>query len=619
MQGDNSVITNLMRLARTIRRDILTATTHAGSGHPTSSLSAVELMAALFFHGFLRTEAPYTNPANDKIFFSKGHAAPLLYALCAAGEIIPRAELATLRRFDSVLEGHPTARFSFAPIATGSLGQGLSVGVGIALNAKYLDESPARAFVLLGDSELTEGSNWEAMQIAAYYRLNNLIGILDVNRLGQRGETMYGHDLNAYQQRIAAFGWHTIVIPDGHSFPEIIKAYEEAVRVADQPVMIIAKTLKGKGVSLLENQEGWHGKILSAPELEKALDEVDAPQDTAYGVIAKPERNIRALPPVSDAAPAIPPAHYAIGTAVATRAAYGNALARIFPAHPAIVALDAEVSNSTYANTFQKAHPKRFFEMFIAEQNMAGVALGLSASGKIPFVSSFAAFLTRAYDQIRMSQYSDANIKFVGSHAGVSIGEDGPSQMGLEDIAMFRTLLDSVVLYPADAVSTEKLVGSAAQHRGIVYLRTTRKETPVLYGADEKFPIGGSKTLQNSTRDVATVFAAGITLFEALKAYEALQQEGIAIRIIDTYSIKPIDHAAVRKAAQETGALISVEDHGPCGGLADAVRSCFEGMAMPPMISLAVRKIPRSGTPQELLDYEEISSASIIQSVKKIV
>ena len=606
----------LNRLARFIRYYILISTTEAGSGHPTSSLSATDLMATLMFAGFFRFDLDKPGyPNNDRLIFSKGHASPLFYSLYAAAGKVSEREMLNLRKFGSRLEGHPTLAFPYTEAATGSLGQGLSIGAGMALNAKYIDRSSYRTFVLLGDSEISEGSQWEAIQIAAHYKLNNLIGILDVNRLGQRGETMYGHDINAYAKRISAFGWETILINDGHSYPEIISAYEKALASKEKPVMIIAKTIKGKGVSFLEDKDGWHGKALSKEELKKALEELGEIDTSVRGEITKPEKVPVSKQELKSKTAGI---NYPKDKLVSTRKAYGNALVRIFPKFPDMVALDAEVSNSTFSETFKKSYPERFFEMFIAEQNMAGVALGFSRRGRIPFASTFAAFWTRAFDQIRMSQYSEANIKFVGSHAGVSIGEDGSSQMGLEDIAMFRTILESVVLYPCDAVSTEKLVEEAAKHKGIVYLRTTRKDTPILYDTSEKFYIGGSKVLRKNQNDAVTVAAAGITVGEAIKAYEELRNEGIWVRVIDLYSVKPLDIATLQKAAEDTKAIITVEDHFAEGGLGESVTSALSGSNTPVYI-LAVRKMPKSGKSEELLDYEEISKTAIAKKVKEIL
>lgn len=657
----DDTISNLQELAKLLRYYSLISTTEAGSGHATSSLSAADLMAGLMFGGLSPRRIPlkageggffrfdpdtpeYAN--NDRLIFSKGHASPLFYSLWAVAGVIPVEELKRLRKFGSPLEGHPTMAFPYTEAATGSLGQGLSIGVGMAMNAKYLDKLPYRTFVLLGDSEMAEGSVWEAAGIAAYYKLNNLIAVLDVNRLGQRGQTMHGHDVDAYKKKLEAFGWETVVI-DGHDMGEIVGAYEYAVNVADKPVVIIAKTMKGKGVSFLEDKDGWHGKALNKEELEKALGELGEVDTSLHGSLAPPAQITIHKTHVANAGNI----EYPKDKPVATRKAYGNALVRIFPQFPNMVALDAEVSNSTFAEIFKNAHPDRFFEMFIAEQNMVGAAIGFSRRGKIPFVSTFAAFFTRAFDQIRMSQYSNvypvrnklisdrenvdlsvqepqsekkaepfsngAGIKFVGSHVGVSIGEDGASQMGLEDIAMFRTLLDSVVLYPSDAVSTEKLVEEAARHTGIVYIRTTRKDTPLLYGPDEEFPIGGSKTLRASGHDRVTIIGAGITLHEAHKAYDELAKQGIAVRVIDLYSIKPIDTGTLKKAARETGAIITVEDHFAEGGIGEAVRSALDGETVT-VKSLAVRKTPRSGKPEELLDYEEISAKAIVATVKDL-
>jgi transketolase len=607
-------ITTLEKTAKLIRYHILTSTTEAGSGHPTSSLSATDLMTVLFFSGIFRFDADHPEqPNNDRLIFSKGHASPLFYALwCVAGKLTEK-ELMTMRKFDSPLEGHPTASFRYTEAATGSLGQGLSIGVGMALNARFIDKLPYRTYVLLGDSEMSEGSQWEAMQIAAHYKLDNLTGIIDVNRLGQRGETMYGHDLKAYQKRISSFGWKTIVI-DGHSLQEILNAFKKSLRVKNRPVMVIARTTKGKGVSFLEDHDGWHGKAPNKDELNLALRELGQVDISVRGEISKPED----LRPETKLPQKPQTIYYPDDKHVATRKAYGKALVRIFPQFPEMVVLDAEVSNSTFAGIFKEAYPERFFEMFIAEQNMVGTALGLSRRGKIPFISTFAAFFTRAFDQIRMCQYSDPNIKFSGSHAGVSIGEDGPSQMGLEDIAMFRSVLNSVVLYPSDAVSTEKLVEEAAKYHGIVYLRTTRKDTPVLYKNDEDFPIGGCKVLRKSSNDHITIIAAGITLHETLSAYNELRKEGIFVRVIDLYSIKPIDKATIHEAAQATKAIITVEDHFAEGGIGESVRTALGPIAVP-VYSLAVRKMPKSGKPGELLDYEEISANAIIKQVKQII
>lgn len=605
----------LTELSNLVRYYILKSTTKAGSGHPTTCLSSVELMASLLFGGFFHFDAENPDaPNNDRLIFSKGHAAPLLYSLWTVAGKLSEEELLTLRKFGSPLEGHPVRAFPYSEAATGSLGQGLSIGVGMAINGKYIDRLPYRVFVLLGDSEMAEGSVWEAIQLAAYYRLDNLIGIIDVNRLGQRGETMYGWDLNAYEKRVSAFGWKTICI-DGHNFDEICKAYEQALKPEGTPKMIIAKTIKGKGVSFLENIEGRHGVALTEEEFKEAMKELgeikshSGKGDEKAVSIKKPE-NLKPNPQPLEIKEF--KREYKLGEMVATRRAYGEALVKIFPEFPQIVVLDAEVSNSTYAEIFKKYYPERFFECFVAEQNMVGMAVGLALRGKIPFVSTFAAFLTRAFDHIRMAQYSEANIKFAGSHAGVSIGQDGPSQMGLEDIAMMRSILNSVVLYPSDAVSTEKLVKEAAKYNGIVYIRTTRSATPVIYSYDEEFPIGGAKVLRASDRDLFTVVGAGITLHEALKAYEELKKQGIYIRVTDLYSVKPLDRETLKKALSETKALITVEDHYPQGGIGEAVKS---EIGSERVYSLACRKTPKSGTPEELLDYECISAKAIVSKI----
>jgi transketolase len=606
----------LEKLTAMMRHYILTATTNAGSGHPTSSLSAVELMTALLFGGIFRYDPDRPQfPNNDRLIFSKGHATPLFYSLWVAADKLKGDYFeANYRKFGSPLEGHPTVVFPYVEAATGSLGQGLSVGVGIALNAKYLDMLPYRTYVLLGDSEMAEGSVWEALELAAHYKLDNLVAIADINRLGQRGETMYGHDISAYVKRVSAFGWETIPVEDGHSLKDVHAAYEKALTVKERPVMIIARTIKGKGVSFLEDKNGWHGKTLNQQECDRALGELGEVDLNVRGELARPEDK---TPEEPRSAP-VGFIDYPPDKKVATRKAYGNALARLGPGNQKIVSIDGEVSNSTMAEVFAKACPDRFFEMYIAEQNMADVGLGLATRGKIPFVSTFAAFLSRAFDQIRMAQYSEPNLKFVGSHAGVSIGFDGPSQMGLEDLAMFRAMGDSVVLYPSDAVSTERLVEQMVKHRGLMYMRTTRASTPIIYGPEDEFPLGGCKVLRHSQQDKVTVVSAGITLFEALAAHDALQKIGIAIRVIDCYCLKPIATATLADAARATGAIITVEDHYPAGGLGEAVMSALATTPVP-VHCLAVTKKPKSGSPEELLDYEGISRGAIVSKVKEIL
>ncbi len=604
---------HLHKLSRLIRYWIVTSTHEAGSGHPTSALSAVELMAGLFFGGPLRFRAGEPKyPNNDRVIFSKGHASPLLYALWAAAGQVDESDLMGYRTFGSPLEGHPTTRFTYAEAATGSLGQGLSIGVGMALAAR-LDELSYRTYVLLGDSEMAEGSQWEAIQWAAHYGLDNLVGVIDVNRLGQRGPTMYGHDLDAYRRRIEPFGWETLLVEDGHDYRQILDAYERAA-AADRPVMIIARTIKGKGATVLEDQNGWHGKALSDEQLQQTLDDWGEIDHTVRGQFASPEpREPRRATPAAAEAPS-----YEIGATVATRNGFGNALRRLAPQYPQVVALDGEVCNSTHSEFFRDAYPERFFEMYIAEQNMVGTALGLALRGKVPVVSTFAAFLTRAFDQIRMSRHSDPDLKFVGSHAGVAIGQDGPSQMGLEDIALFRTILDSVVLQPADALSAERLVEAMLGHRGIVYLRTMRGGAPVIYGPDETFAIGGCKVLRRSDHDVATLVASGITVHKALMAHDKLAKEGLAVRVIDLYSIKPVDKATLRAAADATGLIITAEDHYAQGGLGEAVAAALADHPAGVHI-LAVTKQPRSGKPLELLEEQGLSGDRIAETVRQLV
>ncbi|MBI4426341.1 MAG: transketolase [Candidatus Kerfeldbacteria bacterium] len=602
---------HLKALARLVRSHILRSTTAAGSGHPTSSLSAVELMVGLMFGGAFRSDLnrPH-NPNNDRLIFSKGHAAPLLYALYAAVGRIKPSELLRLRKFGSRLEGHPMPRFPYTEFPTGSLGQGLSVGVGMALAAK-LDRLPYRTYVLLGDSEMAEGSIWEAIQFASFNRLDNLTAILDVNKLGQSGPTMLGHDLRAYERRVGGFGWRTIAI-DGHDLSQVLGAYASASNTRNKPTMIVAKTLKGKGVSFLENKEGWHGKALNTEELKTALTELGPINTKLHAVIELPEKR---RPTLALRKPA-KELRYKMNDAIATRKAFGQALVRLAPAFPNLMVLDGEVKNSTFTELLAERFPKKFIQSYIAEQNLVGTALGLATRGKLPVVSTFAAFFTRAFDQLRMAQYSQQHLVFVGTHVGVSIGEDGASQMGLEDIAMFRTLQDSVVLYPSDAISMERLVERALKARGIVYVRATRGVTPVIYKPTTRFTIGGSTILRKSNHDRATIIAAGITLHQALKAAQELAKRKINVRVIDLYSIKPIDSNTLRQAARETKHLITVEDHHPAGGMAEAVRSALGPLAGT-VISLAVTKIPRSGKSEEQLRFQGIDSQAIVRVVKK--
>jgi len=603
----------LKGIANQLRIHSITSTTAAGSGHPTSCCSAADVMATLFF-GHMRYDAKnphYHN--NDRFILSKGHAAPLLYAAWAETGLFPASELLKLRQFGSDLEGHPTPRLPFVDVATGSLGQGLSVGAGMALAAR-LDHLDYNTYVLLGDGEIAEGAVWEAASFAGIYKLNNLIAIVDDNRLGQSQATAFGHDIGVYRKRFEAFGWRVEDV-DGHDIEEILEVLS-GVGLNDQPLCIIAKTYKGAGVSFLQDQDGWHGKPLNQAEAAKAIAELQPSSKSGIGVpIPAPSQ----LPAPNLAAPAgYPPVNYKSGDLVATREAYGTALARIGEVDQRVVALDGDTKNSTFSEKFFKKFPDRFTECFIAEQNMVGVATGFGARGKVPFVSTFACFFTRAYDQIRVAGISQANLKLTGSHVGVSIGEDGPSQMALEDIAMMRAIAGSVVLYPSEAVSTEKLVEQMAQTKGICFLRTSRPKTPVIYGNDEPFPIGGAKVLRQNAGDKVTVVAAGVTLHEALKAAEALKAEGIGITVIDAYSIKPLGRDVIKAAAQKTGnTVITVEDHYLEGGLGDTVAGELSADGIK-VHKLAVTALPRSGKPVELLAHFGIDAAGIVKKVKSL-
>jgi transketolase len=599
-------------LGQQLRVDSVRVSSMAGSGHPTSSMSAADLMAVLL-DGHLRLD--YTRPDdahNDHLIFSKGHASPLYYSMLRAVGAVGEAEFSTYRQFGSRLEGHPTPRIPPTDVATGSLGQGLPIGVGIALAGKRLDRLPYRVWVLCGDSEMAEGSIWEAFEHAAHFGLANLTAIVDVNRLGQTTETMLGWDIDTYVARARAFGWHAIGI-DGHDLDAIEGAYVEAEAATDRPTVIFAKTRKGKGVKAVENQPGKHGKPLDDPEAaiaelggERNLSvEVTRPDTTELPHVFKPER--AALP------------SWSVGEEVATRRAYGDTLAELGTSRPDVVALDGEVSNSTYSEIFAKAHPDRYFEMFIAEQQMVAAAVGLQARGWTPFVSTFAAFLSRAYDFIRMAAISRANLRLVGSHAGVSIGADGPSQMALEDLAALRAVHGSIVLHPSDANQTAQLVAEMANRNGISYLRTLRGKTTVRTAPDEEIRIGGSRVVRMSETDTVTIVACGVTVDEAERAADVLADEGISARVIDCYSIKPIDARTLRDASRDTRAVITVEDHWAEGGLGDAV---LEVLAEQPTSvtfrKLAVREMPTSGTPAELLASAGIDAAAIVKVATSI-
>jgi transketolase len=565
-------------------------------------MSAADLTAVLLSKYLHYDFDEPRNPNNDHLIFSKGHASPLLYSLYKAAGAVSEEELLTFRTFGSRLEGHPVPELPWVDVATGSLGQGLPISVGVALAGKYLDRLPFRVWTLCGDSEIAEGSMWEAFEHSAFYELDNLVAILDINRLGQRGETMHGWDLNSYANRVRAFGWKAIEI-DGHDFEEIDRAYAEAIETHGQPTAIVARTIKGKGVKAVENKEGWHGKALDDPE--GAIEELGGIRNIVVDV-PKPQSD--AKPHEFETGPLELPT-YEVGDEVATRKAYGDALAAIGSADGKVTAADGEVSNSTFAEIFRDAHPDRYFEMYIAEQQMVAAAVGLQVRGWKPFGSSFACFLTRAYDFIRMAATSRANIRLCGSHAGVSIGEDGPSQMGLEDLAAFR-----------DANQTAKLVAAMADLEGIAYIRTTRGATTVIYDAGEEFPVGGSKVVRSSEDDEVAIVAAGITLHEALKAADALAEEGVNARVIDLYSLKPIDEETLLEAGEATnGRIVTVEDHWPEGGLGEAVLSVFaQAERHPDLVKLAVSGMPGSGKPAELLAAAGIDAEHIAEAARKL-
>ncbi len=612
-----SLITLLRNKATTLRIESIRATSESGTGHPTSCCSAADIVAALFFSVMRYDPKNPRNPNNDRFVLSKGHAAPLLYAAWAEAGLFDPRELTKLRTLKSDLEGHPTPRLPFVDVATGSLGQGLAAGVGLALNAKKIEKIGYRTYVLMGDGESVEGSVWEAVELARQFALDNLCAIVDVNRLGQSDPTMLQHDMAAYKSRWAGFGWNAIVV-DGHNHAALLKAFAAAAKTKGRPTVLLAKTFKGKGISFAENKTDWHGKALKkGEESQKAIDELtrQIKPTTAVATFKIPPMPSRSAKPAKPMAPPV----YKLGDMVATREAFGAALVALGEANSSVVALDADVKNSTFTDKFGKQFPDRFFENFIAEQNMIGAAIGLAATGKVPFVATFAAFLTRAYDFIRMAAISQSNIKLVGTHVGVSIGEDGPSQMGLEDIAMMAAQPGVVVLYPSDAVCAYKLVEIAAAHRCMVYIRAGRPKSPVLYGHDETFKIGGCKVLRQSASDQLTIVAAGVTLFEALKAHEQLKSVGIPVRVVDLYSVAPIDRLALLESARATkNRILTVEDHYAHGGLGDAVLGAVgsEGVRVQKM---AVREIPHSGKPDELVDHFGLSARAIIDTVKKLL
>jgi transketolase len=612
----------LRNIATRLRIDSVRSTSQAGSGHPTTCLSAAEIMAALFFAEMRYDAHDPQNPHNDRFVLSKGHGAPILYAAWAEAGLFPREELMKLREIGSDLEGHPTPRLNFVDVATGSLGQGICAAIGTALNARRI-RSEYRTYVLIGDGESSEGSVWEAAQAGQEFSLDNLCGITDVNAYGQSRLTPWRHDTQALASRWRAFGWHTVEL-DGHDVSALLNGFAEARARKGRPTMILARTLKGKGVSLFEDKPNWHGKPLKkGAETDQAVAELErqllpnAPAPAA----PEPPRSTGAIVEQIGNAASVPAPPYKAGQEVATREAYGAAISALGRIDSRIVALDADVGNSTFSEKFEQAEDlkPRFYEFYIAEQVMVGAAMGLAARGAIPFPSTFACFLARAADFIRMAGISNLNVKLAGSHAGVSIGEDGPSQMALEDLAMMRAVPDCRVLYPCDAVSTERLVALAAYEPGLAYIRTSRPKTPVIYSADDRFEIGGSKVLRESDDDAVTIVGAGVTVFEALKAHDVLAKEGIHARIVDAYSIQPIDAKTLLASARATrDTVVTVEDHYVHGGLGDAVSQALSphGFAVH---RLGIREIPRSGRPEELLDRYGISARAIADAVRSLI
>jgi len=617
-----NLIQFLQHKAYKLRVHSLTMTTAAGSGHPTSALSAADIVAVLFFYAMRFDPENYNNPNNDRFILSKGHASPVLYAVWNELGKLSDTDLLTYRKINSVLEGHPTLKFTYTEAATGSLGIGLSIGLGEALAAK-IDKRNYRTYVLMGDSETAEGSVWEAAELASHYKSNQLIGIIDCNRLGQSTSTLDDWHTERIAQKWHAFGWKTFIV-DGHDMQELVHAFKKAHTVKDQPSMIIAKTIKGYGVAQVENKEGYHGKVFTKQELEQILPQLkerfaQAANYSSTGFVWKPQ-----LPTVAQLPEAVivelKNSTYKMGEELATRKAYGQAVTALGRVNEHVVCLDAEVKNSTYADIFQERFPERFVQCYIAEQNMIGMATGINRRNKVPFASTFGSFFSRAYDQIRMAAIGTAALRLVGSHAGVSIGQDGPSQMALEDIALMRALPESIVLYPCDAVSTYHAVELMGNyHKGISYLRTTRANTPVIYDNNHKFKIGGCTVLKQSDSDKACIVAAGITVFEALKAYELLQKEGIAISVIDLYSIKPLDAKTLDAVGTKSNdTIITVEDHYLQGGIGEAVCSTLRNKAIR-IENLAVTQLPRSGKPEELLAMMNIDAAAIVKKVKQLL
>lgn len=614
---DQQTLQELRNIANRLRISSIRATTAAGSGHPTSCCSVAEIMSVLFFHTMKYKAQDPRNPNNDRFVLSKGHAAPVLYAAWAEADYLKETDLLNLRKINSILEGHPVPRQEFVDVATGSLGQGLGAACGMAYTGKYFDKASYRVYCLLGDGELSEGSVWEAMAFASHYQLDNLVAILDINRLGQSDPTPLQHHVEKYQKRCKAFGWNTIVL-DGHSVEELCKAFGQA---RQQPTAIIAKTFKGKGIAVAEDKLGWHGKPLTKELAEPVLKELH------NQILSKSKRLYPSLP--VDDAPDVnirsirmpSPPSYKPGEKMATRKAYGFALAKLGRASDRVIALDGDTKNSTFSEMFKNEYPDRYIECYIAEQNMVSVAIGCATRDRtVAFVSTFAAFFSRAFDQIRMAAISESNINLVGSHCGVSIGEDGPSQMGLEDLAMFRSVPTATVFYPSDGVSTEKAVELAANTKGVCFIRTSRPENTVIYNNNEDFQVGQAKVVHQSKDDHVTVIGAGVTLHEALAAAEHLKKEKINIRVIDPFTIKPLDAKLIIDSAKATkGRIVTVEDHYYEGGIGEAVASAVASEPGIVVHRLAVSHVPRSGKAAELLQMFGIDKEAIVQAVKKAI
>ncbi|XP_078520724.1 transketolase-like protein 1 [Lissotriton helveticus] len=615
-QPEEQHLQGLRDLAHRLRVHSIRATCASNSGHPTSCCSAAEVMSVLFFHTMKYKASDPGNVNNDRFVLSKGHAAPILYAAWVEAGYIKEADLLNLRKIDSDLEGHPTPKLPFVDVATGSLGQGLGAACGMAYTGKYFDKSSYRVYCLLGDGESSEGAVWEALAFASHYKLDNLVAIFDVNRLGQSEAAPLQHQTDIYKKRCEAFGWNTYVV-DGHDVAELCHALWQASHLKDKPTAIIAKTFKGKGIAGVENEDNWHGKPMPKDKVEAIVE-----------AIQKEIKNVTRLCPelpaedspkvVIDGILMPSPPSYKLGDKIATRKAYGLALAKLGHANNRVIALDGDTKNSTFSEIFKKDHPDRYIECFIAEQNMVSVAMGCATRNRtVAFASTFAAFFSRAYDQIRMGAISQSNVNLCGSHCGVSIGEDGPSQMALEDLAMFRAVPTCTVFYPSDAVSTEHAVLLAANTKGICFIRTSRPETAVIYSPEEKFEIGQAKVVRSSDTDRVTIIGAGVTLHEALAAADQLAKQGTNVRVVDPFTIKPLDAATIISSARATGGrIITVEDHYREGGIGEAVSAAVSGEPGILVQHLAVNRVPRSGKPNELLDMFGISAKCIVEAVK---